>query len=285
MQRQWLKMARRVGTSILVIALAVQAYLLRGSRFTNVTTFAPTVQTTKVPTLLIPGWGGNTWTYQRFIDYAARHHYAQHTMTIWVAPSGKVTVKGHVQGVKNPLIQLLYTWNYTPTYQGQVKQLTRVLLLLARDYQVHDLNVVAHSYGGTKWLHAYIANPQLQRQLNFHRVILLGVPTDESFGAKTKYTQTLFKRSVDPEFLKLTHQIQTAHLGSDDHLYNWMGQTQPGTDGEVPIVQSEMLRSLIKNKHVHYHQRIFPATNHIQLHQKPTILRQICQVLWGKGNG
>lgn len=176
-------------------------------------------------------------------------------------------------------------WNYTPTYQGQVKQLTRVLLLLARDYQVHDLNVVAHSYGGTEWLHAYIANPQLQRQLNFHRVILLGVPTDESFGAKTKYTQTLFKRSVDPEFLKLTHQIQTAHLGSDDYLYNWMGQTQPGTDGEVPIVQSEMLRSLIKNKHVHYHQRIFPATNHIHLHQKPTILRQICQVLWGKGNG
>lgn len=55
MQRQWLKMARRVGISILVIALAVQAYLLRGSRFTNVTTFAPTVQTTKVPTLLIPG--------------------------------------------------------------------------------------------------------------------------------------------------------------------------------------------------------------------------------------
>lgn len=43
MQRQWLKMARRVGISILVIALAVQAYLLRGSRFTNVTTFAPTL--------------------------------------------------------------------------------------------------------------------------------------------------------------------------------------------------------------------------------------------------
>ncbi|QLL69971.1 alpha/beta hydrolase [Lactobacillus sp. 3B(2020)] len=279
-----MKKVRKLGLiSIMIVvisALLVQAYLIRGSQLTTIKYDQPQVHYSSTPTLLIPGWGGNSWTYQKLIQQTARQNVAQHTMTVWVSPNGHVRVKGSVQGKKNALIQLLYTWNYSPTYHPQVRQLKRVLLVLAREYHVHDLNIIAHSYGGTEWLHVYIANRQIQQQINFHRVILLGAPADETFGARTKYTKWLFKKSSDPNFLALERQIQTVKLQSDDYIYNWMGQNARGTDGEVPTVQSEMLASLIKNKRIHYQQRIFPHTSHTALHQKKVILTAISNVLW-----
>ncbi|HJA73469.1 MAG TPA: alpha/beta hydrolase [Candidatus Limosilactobacillus faecipullorum] len=267
-------------TIVVIGALLGQVYLIRGSQMTTINPNQSKFNYSNTPTLLIPGWGGNSWTYQKLIQQTAKQNIAQHTMTVWVSPNGHVRVKGTVKEKKNALIQLLYTWNYFPTYHPQVRQLKRVLLVLAHEYHIHDLNVIAHSYGGTEWLHVYIANQQIQKQINFHRVILLGTPADETFGAKTKYTKWLFKQSNDPNFLVLEKQIQTAKLQSDDYIYNWMGQNARGTDGEVPTVQSEMLASLIKNKHVHYYQRIFPHTSHTALHQKKAILTAIINVLW-----
>ena len=66
-----------------------------------------------VPTLLVPGWGGNGWTYSKLIKYYQKENIAQKTMTIHVTPTGKVKVQGSVANKKNALIQLIFDWNYT----------------------------------------------------------------------------------------------------------------------------------------------------------------------------
>ncbi|EEU30845.1 hypothetical protein HMPREF0501_00250 [Limosilactobacillus coleohominis 101-4-CHN] len=281
-------MIAKVGRVILRIILimiliggAVQLYLLRGSKEQSIQINNPQVRYQSTPTLLIPGWGGNTWTYQKLINTAQKRNVAQKRMTIWVAPNGHVRIKGNLNQ-KNSIIQLLYDWNYTPGYQAQTKQLTRVMRILHNQYHVRTLNVVAHSYGGTEWLHAYISSPDIQKNIRFPKVILLGTPVDETFGERTKFTKWLFKKSKDSNFKLMERQIRHTSLVRIGKIYNWMGAKGGRTDGEVPHIQSEMLRTLLQNKRVNYAEHVYPHTNHVQLHQKKQILNDILKTLWYK---
>ncbi|WP_251546656.1 alpha/beta hydrolase [Limosilactobacillus caecicola] len=266
---------------LILLAVFVQLYLLRGTKCQTITTSNQRVRYQSTPTLVIPGWGGNSWTYQKLIQTAQQQNVAEKTMTVWVSPSGHVRVKGHLNN-HNPIIQLLYDWNYTPTYHQQTRELTRALKVLHQQYHIKSMNVVAHSYGGTEWLHAYIGSRYLQKHIRFPKVILLGVPVDETFGERTKFTKWLFKKSTDTNFLRLEKLVKVTSLIHIGTIYNWMGSTGDRTDGEVPHIQSEMLRILIKNQKVHYREHVYSNTNHVQLHQKKVILNDIMHVLWYK---
>lgn len=281
-------MVRKIGLIVLriiiiivLIALVIQFLMLRGTHEQRISYSNSRVHYSNVPTMVIPGWGGSSWAFQKLILKMQRQNIAQKTMTIWVSPSGHVRFKGNLHH-KNAIIQLLFDWNYTSSYHAQIKQLTRVLTLLSKNYHVKTMNVIAHSYGGTEWLHAYIGSKYIQRHIAFPKVVFLGVPVDETFGSGTKFTKLLFKKSTDRNFKKMQHQVRNSSLVHIGTIYNWMGSTKGRTDGEVPHVQSQMLRSLLHNKRVKYSEKIYPHTSHIQLHQKDQILSDIARVLWYK---
>lgn len=272
----------RIVIFIGLILLAVQAFTLRGTRGKNISTNNSRVHYSNVPTLVIPGWGGNSWTYQALINRAQQNNVAHKTLTVWASPSGHIRFKGHLDH-RNPIIQLLYVWNYTPDYHAQIKEVRRVMIQLHQQYGVKKLNIIAHSYGGTEWLHAYIGSQYIQQRIAFPKVILLGTPVDESFGERTQFTRWLFKRSTDQNFKTMERQVRRTSLIHVGTIYNWMGANgHRHTDGEVPHVQSLMMRTLIANQHVHYSETIYPHTNHIQLHQKKQILNRIMRILWYK---
>ncbi|MDM8219484.1 alpha/beta hydrolase [Limosilactobacillus mucosae] len=270
---------------IIVIAMAVQLYLLKGtpSQPLNMHRLRSDVSYTDTPTLLIPGQGGNTITFDTFIKRAQNQNIAQSAMVVRVSPTGQVRVKGSLKGKKNPIIQILYDWNYNVSFEPEMHQLTQVLIVLNRQYHVKKLNIVAHSYGGTEFLHAYLGNAKLQKKLSFQKIVLLGVPVEESFGVNTKYTAWLFKKSRDAEFKKLLRQVKKAQFLKDEAIYNIMGkEADQKTDGEVPNIQSQMMATLFKNTSVKYVQRWYPKTSHRQLHEKKAILKYVMQILWGK---
>ena len=281
------KVLRRVVIicAVIIVALVgIQLYLLRGTPCKAITATNPSIRYSNTPTLLIPGWGGNTWTYTKLINYYQDHNVATNAMVVRVAPTGNVQVSGNIKGKQNPLIQVLYDWNYSTTYQPQVRELTQVLRVLATKYHVDRLNVIAHSYGGTELLHAYIGSKPLQKEIALQKVVFLGVPVDESFGTNTKYTAWLFKKSHDRMFKTMLKEVKEASLPKGLVFYNWMGSDEgkSTTDGEVPQIQSLMLKTLIKHKHVKYHQHIFDNTSHTELHQHVKIIRRIEHVIWGK---
>lgn len=271
----------RIIIGIVLIGIVIQLFLLRGTRSQDIKTNNEMVHYSSTPTLLVPGWGGNSWTYQKLIQTTQQQNVAQKAMTIWVSPSGHVRVRGSLNQ-KNPMIQLLYDWNYTASYHDQTRELLRVMKMLHKKYHITKMNVIAHSYGGTEWLHAYIGSHYLQKSIQFPKVILLGVPVDETFGERTKFTKWLFKQSKDANFKQMERQVRNSSLVHIGIIYNWMGANGGHTDGEVPHIQSEMLRTLIKNQHVGYSEHVYPKTNHSQLHQKNEILRNIMKALWYK---
>ncbi|WP_057741181.1 alpha/beta hydrolase [Limosilactobacillus secaliphilus] len=281
MKIKWGHHLLRILIVIVLILLALQLYLLKGAQSHTIPAKRTNVNYSATPTLLIPGWGGNSWTYQRLIHRAQKGDVAQKAMTIWVAPNGRVIVKGSLNH-HNPIIQLLYIWNYTSGYEKQTQQLRRVMFMLHDDYHINKMNVVAHSYGGTEFFHAYLRSPKLQKDVKVLHLILLGVPVDESFGRKTRYTPLLVHRSQDQNFTQLEDAIDRHSLTSIKQIDNWMGQTKKGTDGAVPHVQSQMLKTLLLGQKVDYHEHIFKHTDHSQLHQRKEILSRLMKVLWNK---
>lgn len=273
---------------LVVVILCLQLYLLRGTsgRPLAASEYQREYHYRSTPTILIPGWGGNTITYNKLINYYQDRHLAQKVLTVWVSPWGNVRVAGHLaRGQKNPLIQVLYDWNYDQTFHPQVKQLTRVLTYLQQDYHLHKVNVIAHSYGGTEFMHAYMNSPQLQKKLQLHKLVFLGVPLEESLASRLDYHYHLINHSHDKNFIKLRQQMRKWQVDYPLTIYNIMG-TRKGstrTDGAVPHIQSEMLISLIKgHPSISYHQKNYQNTSHSQLHNKKVILDYIADRLWKK---
>lgn len=273
---------------LVVLILCLQLYLLRGTTGQPLTAseYRSGYRYRSTPTILIPGWGGNTITYNKLINYYQDRHLAQKVLTVWVSPWGNVRVAGHLsRGQKNPLIQVLYDWNYDQTFHPQVKQLTRVLTYLQQHYHLHKVNVIAHSYGGTEFMHAYMDSPQLQEKLQLHKLVFLGVPVEESLASRLDYHYHLINHSRDKNFIKLRQQMRKWQVEYPLTIYNIMG-TRKGstrTDGAVPHIQSEMLISLIKgHPSIRYYQKNYQNTSHSQLHNKKIILDYVADRLWKK---
>lgn len=256
-----------------IVLLPLPNHSLRASDYRS------TIRYSETPTVMIPGWGGNTTTYRRMTRYFESHNYAQKVMTVWVSPTGTVKTSGDFHQQKNALIQVLYNWNYNASYHPQVHQLTRVLQLLHDRYHIEQMNVIAHSYGGTEFIHAYMGSKQLQKDVQLRKVVFLGVPVEESFGVKVKFVPNLNRKSKDRNFRQLECQMRNWRPNSTVKILNIMGRN----DEEVPRIQSEMLQSLVRiHPEIRYQQVVVPKTNHFQLHDRKVILQRVAQMLWGK---
>lgn len=276
-----LKIITAVIASLLILALTIQFIVLLPIPNNSLSPkdYLSDVYYRKTPMVMVPGWGGNTTTYREMTRYFNAHHYAQKVMTVWVSPTGNVKTDGDYHGQKNALIQVLYDWNYNATYHPQVHQLKRVLQVLHDRYHINKMNVIAHSYGGTEFIHAYMGSKQLQRQIQLKNVIFLGVPVEESFGVKVKFVPKLNRKSKDRNFRQLERQILNWDPQCDISMLNVMG----GSDNEVPHIQSEMLQSLVRiHPEIHYQQVVVPKTNHFQLHDRTVILQRVAKLLWEK---
>lgn len=266
---------------VILLMLIVQFCILLPipNRSLSHSDFRPDIRYSDVPTIMIPGWGGNTTTYYRMVRYFQKEHYAQKVMTVWVSPSGNVKTSGNYRHQKNAIIQILYNWNYNATYHPQVRQLTRVLTILHNQYHIKRMNVVAHSYGGTEFIHAYMGSKTLQKDIQLNKVIFLGVPVEESFGVKVKYVPNLNKKSKDRNFHQLERNMSEWDPQSVVRIYNIMG----GADQSVPRIQSEMLQALVQiHPEISYHQMVVPKTSHFQLHDRKIIMQRVAQILWAK---
>lgn len=286
------KIAKVLGFSLgglCLLLLLTQAFLLRGTRgkSINQANGPSTIRYSEIPTILIPGWGGNTVTYNHMINHYQDKSIAQKVMTVWVSPRNHIRVSGNWHGQKNALIQVLFDWNYDASFHPQVSQLRHVLIYLNQHYGIKQTNIIAHSWGGTEFMHAYMGSKRLQRHLRLNKLIFLGVPVEESLSDRLPYHYLLIHHSKDKNFHQLRVQMKDWQLNYPITIYNLMGSKEGSrlTDGEVPHIQSEMLKALIQSQPmIKYHQKIYANTTHSQLHSRPIILKEIEQILWGKEN-
>src|SRR5699024_11848541 len=80
-----------------------------------------------------------------------------------------------------------------------------------------------HSWGGSAWLHALAGSCKLQKEIKFSRVILLGVPVEESFD-DISYKKAKKIHSTDGNYQKLVAQTKYLRLRAKIKFYNFLGE-------------------------------------------------------------
>lgn len=279
------KIGKQIGKfliGIIIIALIVQLILLipspqkalRKDRLRN------DIQYHDVPTLLINGFGGSNYTYNKMINYYQKENIAQKTMTIHVTPTGMVHVSGSVKGKKNAMIQLLFDWNFTQTYNSQINWTIKVIKILHNQYGINELNVIGHSWGGTEFLHALGQSKWIQDNVKFNKVILMGTPVNEEVNNKVTYPQALRKHLTDAEFRKLKQEYRHLTPCSKIKFYNVMADYHDDTDTSVPNVQSEFLTAILNPKWSTCKTITFDGIKHSALHQNPRVLMKVAKMLY-----
>lgn len=279
------KIGKRIGQvliGIIVIALVVQMILLVPSpqKALRQDQLRSDIHYQDVPTLLINGFGGSNYTYNKMINYYQKENIAQKTMTIHVTPTGTVHVSGAVKGKKNAMIQLLFDWNLAQTYNPQTNWTIKVIKILHNKYGINELNVVGHSWGGTEFLHALGQSKWIQRNVKFNKVVLMGTPVNEGVTNKVTYPQALREHLTDAEYRKLKREYQDLTPCSSIKFYNVMADYHDYTDTSVPNVQSEFLATILNPKWSSCKTVMFYGIKHSALHQDPKVLMKVAKMLY-----
>lgn len=285
--RRW---PRRLGRSCLILVGLLAVLYLFSLRGSQSRTFSRASERTDIsyssrPTILFAGWGGYTFSYNRFIKYAQAHHYGEHTLTVYVTPHNHISARGSLASHHNPLIQVIFTWNYSASYSPHIKQAAAVIEYLHSHYHMNSYNVVGHSYGGSAWVNAYFRYPKMRSMAHVKRVMLLATPVEETLNPKEVFRRSLVHQSKDQHFREMMKEkSQVTEEQWPRRVYNVMGvaKDKQRTDGSVPAIQAEMIRPLFKHAPIKYHEHTFYRISHSGLHQQSRVLRYAMQRLWQK---
>ena len=148
-------------------------------------------------------------------------------------------------------------------------------------YKIKQLNVVAHSWGGTAWIHAFFQSAEIQKKIEFPKVILLGVPVEESLAPIDDDEKVDIQDAKDPNFKILLKESQKVQVTEKVHFYNLLGEYQgENSDGEVPHIQSQLLQELIHPDWSEYTEKVFSNVKHNQETHNQQIADEIVEILW-----
>ncbi|ABJ63526.1 alpha/beta fold hydrolase [Levilactobacillus brevis] len=231
---------------------------------------------TTTPTLFIPGWGGNAWTYNGLLRWLARHGYGHQVMTIVVDRRGQLRVQGDwSMQADNPLIQVLFAHPFTRDYQQQIAWLTTVLRELKSHTQVATYNMVAHSWGGSAAVNQLVRQGGTTDLPRLNRLVLLGAPVNEATPTKP-----------DAMYERLTATKQNLTAITPGIIHNVYGLLAGRlTDGEVPVHQITALRAVVRNSPLQYREHPVPGIGHGRLHSAPQMWQLIAHLLWSPDQG
>lgn len=107
-----------------------------------------TVKQTNIPTIFIPGYGGNRTSFDGMLDRLDEFDLAKRAYIPYIEENGKIEmdkVAGFTE--HNPTVQLLFQANQNPPLE--VKQMYAFMQLLKQKYGIEEVNMVGHSTGAT----------------------------------------------------------------------------------------------------------------------------------------
>ena len=227
----------------------------------------------QTPTLFIPGWGGNAWTYNRLLRWLARQGYGHKILTVRVDWDGNPHFIGcWEKAADNPLIQVLFDHNLTRDYQPQVTWITTILRTLNHRYGVTSYNLVAHSWGGSAAMHSVILHGQHPGLPHLRRLVLLGAPFDEQrSGGRPDAAYERLRAA--------RHRLESWQGGQVINVYGTLSGRL--TDGSVPVRQVQALRAILAGSPLQYREFHVDRTSHGQLQALTRMWRLIGQAVWG----
>lgn len=238
------------------------------------------------PTVFVHGWRGSAHSTNDLIRSIQERRLGQKVLTITVAANGKLSYSGFWRhGVKNPLIQIVYTNNRAGEVQYE-RWLVKIMHQLHRRYHVQTVNLVGHSMGAYAVTYYTLKHGQQTNLPRVAKLVALAGPFDGIMGKKrafhpkdgTTWTDRPHANhlkangkpvKVHPEYRRLLQLRQ--QFPKQTKVLNVYGDLKDGShsDGVVSVTSATALGYLVKQRAASYRvaKVTGPNAQHSRLHQ------------------
>ncbi|AQW21797.1 hypothetical protein PL11_007650 [Lentilactobacillus curieae] len=238
-----------------------------------------------VPTIFIPGFLGNRFSFGRLMARLVRNVNANKSLVATIKPNGNIKLVGNIANYR-PLVQVLFS-NKSVRVQGQVAGVIKLIKLLNRDYGISEVNLVGHSMGSISvmWL---AANLLQQTGVEVNRVVTIAGPFNDIEVATNAYgiektvltndgpeKKSRVYRILSQNIKKLPTNVQVLNIGGVSDLSN-------NSDGSVSVNSVRSLRFIMKRISQQYQELIVrgKGSGHSELHENRQVDKSIEVFLW-----
>lgn len=244
-------------------------------------------QTTKttvgIPTLFIPGYEGNRYSFGRMISRFEADGVAEKAMVIEVKENDELVVEGKLQG-KNPMIQVLFADNQMDELQQSLAILTVMEYL--DSIGVEKVNFVAHSMGGVSVLRYLVEyyNRIVPETVSFVSIAAPFNDLEVSEDTEEIFAYELTEAGPEDEapiYEYFDEKMQ--HLSPDLRVLNIAGDLEDGTDSDGSVsFHSSFALDFLLEEDVDYTPLLIKgeAAGHSALHENSQVDKAIKDFLW-----
>lgn len=239
-----------------------------------------------VPTLFVHGYRGNRLSFGRQLGRLQRQGWAQKQMVIRVTAQGGLHVIGALNGLENPMIQVLFQNNHASLTQ-QAHWLQIIFQYLNQQWQVDQLNIVAHSMGAVSALRSLLIDP-LPVGFKIKAFVSIGAPYNDDEIAENQYPiQVIRLLATGPVDKAPTYRLleqAMSQLPAGIRFLNIAGdrQDQSQSDGVVAVASAFSLRFLLQKRWQQYQETLVLGrrSQHTLLHENHQVDQALQQFLW-----
>ncbi|WP_226674862.1 alpha/beta hydrolase [Rossellomorea aquimaris] len=236
----------------------------------------------KYPTVFVHGYKGTYNSFRTMLDrFENQHGWGQKTLEITVSDSGSVRYKGSIPDnpTSPPLVQVIFE-NNRASLDKQGIWLENAMKLLHHQFNVSNVNIVAHSMGGlasTKYLEDTTDSPFVPKT---HKFITIATPflgvTKDSYDQINTGAAVI---DLKPESRALKELfINRNMIPSDIEVFSIAG-----SGDDVVNVQSALGSEFIFEKNTFQSQIVYdPSISHSGLHETVKVDRLVGDYLWSE---
>ncbi|WP_283678033.1 alpha/beta hydrolase [Lentilactobacillus sp. Marseille-Q4993] len=242
-----------------------------------------------IPTIFIPGFLGNRFSFGSMQKRLVKQGIADKTLVIIVKRDGALKVRGSLIG-KNPMVQVLFSQN-TVRPKGQVRAIFDICQLLVDDYGVTSCNFVGHSMGCISIIW-FISHQLKELELTVHKVVTIAGPFNDNEVSKDTYPiDKTYLTKQGPADKSQTYRALKRDISGIPRtvsILNIAGLSDSKTlsDGSVSVNSVRALKYLTQEIVKSYRELIFKGdrAGHRLLHENGDVDKAIQRFLWSSEN-
>lgn len=238
-----------------------------------------------VPTLFIPGYFGNRFSFGRLLNRMTKRYGAHKSMVVRVDRHGNIHVSGTLSKSK-ALIQVLFA-KKTSRPQEQAVWLSEILDLLQTRYGIQEVNLVGHSMGCIT-IFWFLTHQSQSGLIAVKHVVAIAGPFNDSEIARSTNEVDAYPLSPKgpvkrmPIYRALAKRI--FEIPKDIKVLNIAGRISnlQQDDGEVSVNSAFSLRYLLREPVAQYHELVIRGkrASHRLLHENAIVDASIAKFIW-----
>ncbi|MCH4164267.1 MAG: alpha/beta hydrolase [Lentilactobacillus diolivorans] len=239
----------------------------------------------QVPTLFLPGYLGNRFSFGFLQNRLVSKFNANKSMVIIVNRHGKLRVIGQMNDYRT-MIQVLFK-DKTSRPKQQAIWLLKICQLLEAEYHVSSVNLVGHSMGCIT-IFWYLTHEQAKSSISVKRVVAIAGPFNDSEIARSTPDVDAYPFNANgpvkrmPIYRALSQKI--AAIPPEISVLNIAGKIndEQQNDGQVSLNSAFSLRYLLQQPAHYYREVVIRGkwATHRLLHENRLVDANIAKFIW-----